>query len=802
MRKGWLRHARLPAAVLGLLMVIGCQPTTPGKSESSPSFSDGFDGAAILAKAREAYARAADYRDQAKVYLSYRLAGQLIQEQQPWSTIWSRTRGMRANWFNAELQYDGERLRCYVYHIETENLGQQCLMVPAQQGLPLGRLFADALAAYFAGGRAEMPLDPRTLPRSGALITPVIGWLTGDQPWELLTHPDRIARLADGLVEDRACFHIQVWKSGLQSELWIDCQDGLVRQMTLPNEFLEPAVRDSKEVDQVQFFARFHQASCQPIPPHESFAITVPQHARLVQQFISLPEPFPCQKLGQPLPALNLLGLQGGAFQPAQRVGKLSVMMWVADESPAEIVKHLKMIEDYRQSPESLAIDFVFAEDGLAGASHRHALATEWRDSALRSQVAAHVWFDAGAEAARLMEFSGLPAFIVVAPDSTIQYAGRFDDLRWAEKLTAAIQRIENGEQLADEMWQDYQDFIDRFHRKLQLVSAENGQGITPRTTADSTPVRRLWSLTELARPGNIQPHLLAPDRELLVFDGWRTLVRVSCEGEILGRVSPEIPIGEAASVLRQVVANGKPCYALFAVGGRAVFIVDENWRRVASIQSDPASPDRVIDCQFVQERSLDQWELWVAFQNEGLVRFELSGQRIVGIDSAPVESLAARGASVGAIVRGNPIFSTSDDLGAAIRRSLSSPAGPFQRVFCSSFSEPTSPGNEPYWATRSDATGGWQLVIWQQGAERSVIEIGSQVFDTTLEPFAAGPASGGVALADGLGNIHVLRENGESWASVAVGQPLNGVALIEHQGRWLVISATNHELTAWQISP
>jgi len=118
-------------------------------------------GAEIWQETLAAYRAAESYRDEAVLYLSYRLQGQLIQEPQPWSISWSRgpEQKFSAKLFNAQLRSDGQRLSCYVYDIESANLDNQWLLLEQSGPLPLETLLADNLARYFIGGFSEIPLD-------------------------------------------------------------------------------------------------------------------------------------------------------------------------------------------------------------------------------------------------------------------------------------------------------------------------------------------------------------------------------------------------------------------------------------------------------------------------------------------------------------------------------------------------------------------------------------------------------------------------------------------------------------------
>jgi len=144
-----------------LVLAAGCtkQSANNTKQASKDTPAVAQNGEELWRETLRAYSTADSYRDEAVLYLSYRLHGQLIQEPQPWAVRWTNDQKLATNLFNSQIRADGSRLGCYIFDIETANLDNQWLVLQQSNAPPLDTMFADGMARYFAGGFAEIPLD-------------------------------------------------------------------------------------------------------------------------------------------------------------------------------------------------------------------------------------------------------------------------------------------------------------------------------------------------------------------------------------------------------------------------------------------------------------------------------------------------------------------------------------------------------------------------------------------------------------------------------------------------------------------
>jgi len=157
--------------------------------ETQTAPSDGRTAAQIFAATRAAYQNVSSYSDEGKIALNYRLKNELIAEQQPFSTVWdARNNFYAGKLFATEILCDGTLLSCFMYHIDTENFGNQQLVIPVQPPRstpPVARLINDQFARNFLAGTENLPL---AVPQSAAqafAMPPALAMLSGQvsSPW-------------------------------------------------------------------------------------------------------------------------------------------------------------------------------------------------------------------------------------------------------------------------------------------------------------------------------------------------------------------------------------------------------------------------------------------------------------------------------------------------------------------------------------------------------------------------------------------------------------------------------------------
>lgn len=784
-----------------VVLAAGCtkQSANSTKHLADPSPAVTQNGDELWQQTLQAYSTADSYRDEAVLYLSYRLHGQLIQEPQPWAVRWTRDQKLATNLFNSQIRADGSRLGCYVFDIETANLDNQWLILQQSNAPPLDTMFADGMARYFAGGFAEIPLDETPASPLKAMTPPTLGWLTGQLSWEWLQKPRLVERLKDSLVDGRPCFHLKLHGEKLSSEVWIDQESRLVRQMTLPTELLDPAVRTAVELTEVEFFARMHKAERNVSLPSEEFAVRQPRDATPVQQFVALPEPFPCAAIGKPLPGIRLADANG-TFVDLNQEQRPLVLVWISGVLGQQELVELKEAIS-RNGSDRVRWIAVFSDDQAeTGSGVGRRLFAELRKWVAESGLACEWLYDAELQGSRALQLETLPAAVVVNAEHRVEYAVGLSTDRWSERLIGAIQRIERGEPVSNEMLADYQAYLTRYKKKLQLVSAQKLLGPAARradqNTSDPSTLNFKASTfsRELQRPGNLYLRQLNGQTEVLAFDGWQTVVRMSAQGKVIERVKLPIPEGTAATCLRLGQANeGESTAAVWSVLGKEIFLIDSQWKLTAKLSlGDAESRDSILDCQFSKDANGREL-LWVSFQSNGLRVYDFATQSWSKSFQSQVESFV--------LSETGWIGVAEDRLWCGKSSGDLQPINTSHNVVTRVFRRANVEAGSGFWASGVAGDGSWELVeLKSDGTQLAAALIGPQLFEQPLEPAAHAIRKNGEGVlgwADSFNRVHLFNERLESLGVWSSEEAIQGIALIEEPDATLLLVSLPGEIRA-----
>lgn len=810
--------------VAGMLVQgAACRPSS-SQSGPAPDASgsevpdDGLSARDILAATRSAYARAAGYSDSGLLYLSYRLHGNRIQEQQPWQVTFQRPNRLAGKWYNANVRCDGSRLGCYVYDIETANLDNQWLVLDAVEQFPVGRLLADPMAWHFLAGESELPLRKGGADPEWTLVPPVVGLLTGEQKWRIWEHPDVAVRLADALVDNRPCYHIQLAANGLQSEWWIDQEHFLVRQMTLPAGLLDPAIQSSGEVDELQFFARLHD--CRFLPPQDpqvagEFGVSAPASARPVRHFVPLPEEFPSELVGQAVPPLTLGSFGQGASAAVDLSAGPVPLIWapvLIDEEflrrVAELTRGIAPTKPWvvlgPQHFQNGAIPGTPFPD-VVQAAGRLDDTVEWM-----TDPESGTW--------KGLKLRSSLATAVVDQSGILQYAGHLGNEEWPEELAAAVLRVQAGEDVAAEMRTDYGEYLETYHRRLKMVAADDsireGEAAPgpDRVSMAAVVGKPLWSNREIRSPGNLVP---LDGGRIIALDGWRSVVELDvASGSVLKRKELDLPPGAAVNRLRSLTTDNGPIWAAFSVSGAGLFLFDRDWNRIGTIVGQESeNRDRILDCRFSTAAKPGDPNpepvLKVAFSRSGLKTFRPDWTTPESTDGRRAEQFADIPEGVLALNDGVLTLAGSDDNG---------PAGPVPGV--SGIQQVTGLVGFPAFPVESTvqyplgqddgrpvavavglAEGQvWVVSLLHSGQRRGLQAMtGPQLFGNAVEPLCVDPLGGWVASADSQGQVRVFDRQLREIGRVAV-REVSGHCLVRNGTAGILLTSQPGNLSAWPI--
>lgn len=814
--------------LVAVVFMIGCQKSTTSDPRNqkngteSKKFTDGLTAEAILDRTVTAYRTADGYSDAGLLYLSYRLHGSLIQEQQPWRTMFQRPNRIEGDWYNAKVRSDGSRLGCFIFDNDTANLDNQWLVLDGIRDLPVAELLQDPIARHFLTGESELPLrESRSLPE-WRLIPPVVGLLTGQAAWQVWEQPGNLLRLEDALVDERPCFHLQLKGVVGHTDWWIDKETSAVRQMTLPAGLLDPAIQSSTEVAELQFFARFHEcrfltASDLTASSGTGFKVAAPGSAKPVRHFIALPEDFPSETIGQkPL----ISGLKDLAGQPANLPPDTpSILVWPPELPDQAFLDGWKTVSSGSTAGQlCLLWSARHLEDSAPAGPLR--LFPDWTAFRATAGAGQRSLADPDLSVWKSLKLRSVDVAVLLDREGKMHYVTGLHDPEWGVRLKAAAERVAAGDDVASEMKSDYEKYLETYLRRLAMVSVDAATGVVAKgrnkpAPEGLLPARKAWECRETRSPGNL---VVANDGTLVALDGWRSILELDPTGKVLRRKELELPPGIAVDRLILEEREDQRSWAAFSSRGPAVFLFDQSWQPVGTVRSsqpvasgDQPSPsmtmDRVVDCRFLEAEGSDAGgthRIAVAWEKQGVLVGPFPDGPWAPMASQPVESLAIGSSGLLGLVDGKVVPLLPNEPSEPLRFS-----GRVTAVADRMRPAVGKPGEKPSAEVGTDrpetvAVGMSDDQFWTVALlhtdQRTGLEapVGPQLFGNPLEPLCVDPMTGAVAVADSHGTIRVFDRRLKEICRLEL-TGLEGLAISGASGRLMVYTSHSGAITAWE---
>jgi len=849
----WQVWRSLGCAALMLIVSAGCPkvdstesssggkaglPNSGDATNNAPSqFSDDLDAAQILAKSRARYATANAYSDAAVLYLNYNLEGRPIQEPHPFSTAWDSQNRWAAKIFNSRIYCDGRRLSCYVFDIDSANLDNQQLFLPVSGEIPLEVLYRDPIVRHFLGGYAELPLDESQKTQSPKLIPPPISLLTRQLSFAWIQNAEVVERLPDAKIDDRLCYVVRSLADDTTADIWIDQQTLLLTQISLPLQLMIRQVITSGEISDVEMLLRFHQAVVDP-PSSDKFnslfATTVRPDIKPVQRFVSIPDSLPSEQVGETAPNFTLFRMDGTTVDRSNFEGKTSALLWLGgDASLVEAGRFADLAKTFSTAAfNDTKSGFHFAAIYSDGELAKPGAGAVTPNADLQMVIDAtqiDFFYDAKMAASSRMMIKAVPTVVVLDKNLKVQFARALSDDQWAADLKAALDRVAAGEDVASEMRNKYDQYLNDYYEQLTAVSAAKIAGVelavkvpvnsstdpksglhsNSQTTDNAQPLKELkpkleWEIAELQRPGNIYIDRSDSTPKILVFDGWRTIVEVNTAGRVVASHELDLPAETAVSCLRMVPLPIKPPtldssppiqWAAFHVKGRQVFLFDKDWKRVAAVPDIGIEHDGIRDAMFTSDEPESAADLLVAFDGEkGVYRLQIGNGQAKRIIKQNVRTMTRAGDDM--------FYVTTDGFSSVAAPQKSVPAITGLTYHRLSISPPELPStscliaselNQNWFACGFSPEG---KINWQQ-------PIGSQLFENEIEPVAFGKLSASmamIAVADAENRINLFSHDGVFVGQVRTKAAISGLAVLEVFGVSRLIASSGASLQCWRL--
>ena len=106
--------------------------------------------------------------------------------------------------------------------------------------------------------------------------------------------------------------------------------------------------------------------------------------------------------------------------------------------------------------------------------SHREelALAPAFAEFVHQNRIETEFYFDSRLDTATAIKLNRFPSIVVIDEQGVLQYVQAVEDANWPTELGAALDRIERGESIAQEMLAEYDRYLTEYEQQLAVVDA------------------------------------------------------------------------------------------------------------------------------------------------------------------------------------------------------------------------------------------------------------------------------------------------------------------------------------------
>jgi DNA/RNA-binding domain of Phe-tRNA-synthetase-like protein len=785
------------------MAVAGCQRDSADSSPAAPTAATQNEAAArtLLAEVIAAYQKADRYHDDARIVVRYRMNGQPMEEHQLWAVDFQRPDRLAARLFNARLQSDGERTTVMVFDFESQNMDNQYWVHRTADGSLWPALFDDPVCRHFVSGSAEIPFQSR-LPLD-LNLPPTIGLLTRQPEVAWLARPEQVDWLPDANAGGRAYRRVQIEHERRRYELWIDPDTRMIARAVLPNQFLDEQLLIATEITDLRLEVQFVGGTFDPQWAQSPFHTDLPAGANPVSRFVPLPEPFPSEAIGHKLPPLEVTA-ESGEIARWSPTAATTVIAWVdRQDSSRELIRELEqMVATSADQPVRAQLLFVEFPDANPQIRRPLELPNFVRDNEIRLPAVSDVGFTTG----KSLGIKFPPTALVVDPDGIVQFMVQMSASDWKQELRAAIERIQAGEKLSQEMRAEYSRFVDAYRENLARLNPFRdrepiaAQAVSHRALLPArAPGKATWSFSDVNQPGNL---CTLPGNRLAIHDGWQTIVELDLATMKAQRRTLNLAEGMGVTCLRGSSSGPNLRIAAFAEMGSQLIVVEDAWHTRGSLLCPDG--ESIRDVQVADLNRDGVAEVWWLDGQANLreyddqLKMESRRAAIPGAESfvvlEPAEGVLGEPPVRGLAVLGDGHLVPIDEalnsrppiaLGELkIRKLASVTAGTLAAV-----------------GTALDERGQWQAIGIDRRLELAwQIPLGPQDFEQAIQPIASLSSPGGKpawAFAASDNTIAVLDDQGRVLDTIQWENGIRGIALTESADAVMLVVSDDRAVTA-----
>lgn len=604
-----------------LATLSGCSGSSSPKAEPLATSAN-----EVIEKMRNAYQTSRSYEDHGEIIVRYVLNGAAQEEKHPFAFRHDRGRMSEIITFRALRQFSKGEFGLAVLDSDSANLDSQVLTMPMTDSLKLLEPISDPIGRHFVYGLSDLPLSSKLANPESWLTPPALQLSLGgsQQPWFLGERKLLNVESLDG----RDYYRISVSQDVGRIIAWIDTKSYVLRRLELPTTILHESMTSDSSVQLSSLTVDLRDASLSsPEKPLELQA-SLPSTVKRVTRFVSLPTPFPSELIGKQVATPSFEGSNGESISAAN--GKLQAFLWFSNDPICQpIVQQFdRAVASARAAGELDSFAVITMTNSQLSAEQLAKLRADW-------QVREPFVRDSRRIGRDMYDVRMLPTLIVRDAEGVIQFYKIIEDGQLEQELTAVISRLRNGENIAAEMRQEYEDYFKLYRQ--QLAAAAYGDTKTLLASSENFLARKLpeviaakqaWEFKDLKSAGNICVVDSSDTRRIFVLEGFRTVVEFNDAGEVIKRHSIQLPSEQEVTLLRHRNILGKDYFMLGSVLGSQVFLLNDQFQLVRSFPEQSDSKNLIRDFEvFSGDSPNNPWIVLGLWEEGGLWAYSILGK-------------------------------------------------------------------------------------------------------------------------------------------------------------------------------
>jgi thiol-disulfide isomerase/thioredoxin len=592
--------------------------------------------------------------------------------------------------------------------------------------------------------------------------------------------------------------------------LWIDAENYLLRRVELPAEEAKKAFAWHPQLNIASVRLEFEEAMFEADDDVERYRMNVSDDAVLVSAWLPRPPLPPRELFGQTVADFHFTDLEGQEITASSLADKIVVLdFWATWCKPCleSLPKFNPLLEKYKDQPKVQFLAVNTEEPSTGNEQIRSVLAN--------SKIKMRPVRDLASFSRLTFNVDALPMTIIFDGNGKVHF---IETITTPDAIEKTIDGLLAGEDLAAAKIREYRTALAEREKQLSRVliggSADAApEKIAPKSQPRKLRLTKLWSLTDLIQPGQIvvaESDGGAP--RVYIHDGWNAVAEIGLDGKVAETYDLDLPEDSPVSNSRTVVdKSGNRHFVAFATRQEQVHVFDNLWKHRFSYPDEDVAHPGVANVLLADLDGDAQPEINISFWGvAGIQALSFEGKRLW--PKRLIKSLSD--------IRGLAVTG-ADDKGQ--RRLVASHYDPTLAVFAyggERLSDIVVPNQILFDVFSAEFDGAQKYCVLASGAKSQIAALGIDekgevlwthelpgVPELVIEHVSTGmlPTSSTskarhwVLLAPDS-SIQFIDAEGELLDQFNYGSQLRAIAVVEHNGKSILLASTSESVDAWEL--